>query len=69
MVVKREGWCISVVGEDGRVLWSGRTDALPPEHLVYPDDGKTVARRVDRCTDAELIYAVGQMLQAQQITR
>jgi hypothetical protein len=66
MVVRREGPRVSVTAEDDRILWSGRTDALPPEHIVYPDDGKTVAKRVDRCTDTELIHAVEQISRAQQ---
>lgn len=35
MFVKREGLCVSVVEEGGRILWSGRTDILPPEYKVY----------------------------------
>jgi hypothetical protein len=66
MLVERAGPCVSVVGEDGRIMWIGRTDMLPPEHTVYTDDGKTVAMPVDRSTDAELIHAVEQRLRAHQ---
>jgi hypothetical protein len=66
MFVEREGPCISVVDEDGRILWSGRTGMLPPECVVYTDDDRTVAMPVDRSTDAELIHAVEQRLRAHQ---
>lgn len=66
MFVKREGPCVSVVEEGGRILWSGRTDMLPPEYIVYTDDGRTVAMPVDRSTDAELIHAIEQRLRAHQ---
>jgi hypothetical protein len=66
MFVKREGPSVSVVDEYGRILWSGRTGMLPPECIVYTDDGQTVAMPVDRSTDAELIHAVEQRLRAHQ---
>ena len=53
MSVRREGTCISIV-EDGRILWSGRTDGS----ITYPQDGQNWTRMVNRCTDQELIDAV-----------
>jgi hypothetical protein len=57
MHVNREGPRISVI-EDGNVLWSGRTDAVPPEHIEYREDGVNYARPVAKSTDTELIHAV-----------
>jgi len=65
MFVKREGPCVSVV-EDGRILWSGRTDALPPEYIEYSEDGVNYAWPVARCPDSRLIQAVVQRQQGQE---
>lgn len=63
MSVKREGPCISVV-EDGRILWSGRTDGS----ITYPQDGQNWTRMVNRMTDQELIESVTKIEQHKRQT-
>jgi hypothetical protein len=60
MFVRREGPRVSIVEKDGRTMWSGRTDTLPPEYIEFREDGVNYAWPVAKATDAQLIHAVKQ---------
>ena len=43
---------------EGKEVWTGRTDANPPQFLRYPDGHLNKAIRIDRSSDAEILHAV-----------
>jgi hypothetical protein len=44
--------------QGAKELWTGRTDANPPEYIRYPDGHSSKAIRIDQSTDAEILHAV-----------
>ena len=59
LTVEHNGPVVRVL-EGDHELYTARVDAIPPENIVYVEDGIVMIRRVDRSSDADLIHAIVQ---------